>query len=301
MTNKRTIDLEESALHTKQVFDSIYHRFLRRKSVCAERKLSDSTYFTATFNQAKRFPLLTLLKHRCIKSRLNKLEILIKIEGDPYISDSDLESLIIDAGNSPETLSIIITRGNVSKNNLDEISKAFRSNGTLILLLGDPDMSRIEKWVSAGNINACLIYLLMMADGITWVGRRTYIEEYAKAVIEKRLDYMGNLEGQLRTVIKKLEFLLSFEEAGTIKRAASQIGIERKTYYNWFKQDPVFRSLVTISVEMKKEEYFNEDYDEVVEKMEKSTKSWERKLERKNDIDLTPKWDIDAIPEWDFK
>lgn len=291
MTGKRTINLEELALRNKLVFDSIYHSFLKRKAVLAEKQLSESVYFTATFKQAKRFPLLALLKHRRVKGQLNRLEIMMKIEKDPYISDADLDLLVLDAKNSPETLFIVVTRGNVSKKNLDDISRAFREKGVLVLLLGDPDMARIEKWASSKNTNACLVYLLILAEGIAWVGRKTHTQEYAKAVTEKRLDYMGDLNGQLRTVIKKLEFLLSFEEMGNIKATAKHINVGRKTCYNWLRDDPVFRKLKEMSAEMKTEEYFSDGWDELIEKTEKNAKAWERKLSKPVG-DLPPLWDF---------
>jgi hypothetical protein len=43
------------------------------------------------------------------------------------------------------------------------------------------------------------------------------------------------------TVNKRAEFLAAFRDSGIIRVAADVAGIDRKTHYNWLKQDPQYR------------------------------------------------------------
>jgi hypothetical protein len=69
--------------------------------------------------------------------------------------------------------------------------------------------------------------------------------EWQKSATAARLDKMAKLEGpQLRTLIKKLHFLISFEKSGgKISKACVAVRISRKTFYLWLENDPIFKKL----------------------------------------------------------
>jgi hypothetical protein len=68
-----------------------------------------------------------------------------------------------------------------------------------------------------------------------------------KAIVA-RLEKMATLQGpQLRTLIKKLHFLMSFEKSGgEIAKACVSVGISRKTFYLWLEKDATFQELIDI-------------------------------------------------------
>ena len=71
---------------------------------------------------------------------------------------------------------------------------------------------------------------------------------WQEKAITARLEKMAALQGpQLRTLIKKLHFLMSFEKSGgEVAKACAAVGISRKTFYLWLEKDATFQKLIDI-------------------------------------------------------
>ncbi len=77
-------------------------------------------------------------------------------------------------------------------------------------------------------------------------GKYKYRAEWQEQANKARLERMAKLRGpQLRTLIKKLSFLLSFEKAGMqVTEACQYSHITRKTFYLWRVKDATFKQLL---------------------------------------------------------
>ena len=209
-----------------------------------------------SFRRAGASPLVLLLKEQGIVEELSSVEVLVKAGTDQRIDDTDLEFVIKSVQEEPDTLFVLVTAGEVPSDDYDRLFRVFTRHLVVILPLGEKELARLEKWIAKGNFNARLVYLVMLADRITSEGekipqgssyatRAKWQEEANRA----RLERMGKLEGpQLRTLVKKLSFLLSFEKAGSeVSEACRLAKISRKTFYLWCEKDPVFRKMLHVS------------------------------------------------------
>lgn len=129
----------------------------------------------------------------------------------------------------------------------------FTRHQVIIVPLGEDDIVRLEKYVKNANINACLVILSLLANRVASEGEKTYgmyaeRDKWQKEAIAARLDGMGALvTPQRRTLVKKLQFLMSFEKShDEIAKACENVGISRKLFYLWCESDPAFRKLIHI-------------------------------------------------------
>ncbi len=236
----------------QDLFTKILTYHFKRKPSKFDRQTLFGTYASILFRKADNSPLLALLKQNLI-TECNAVEVLVK-NGNRKIDDTDLESVIKNVRGNSYTLFILITAGEVNSDDLERLYRVFTRHQVTILFLGEDDISRFENFVKNGNINACLVVLAMLADQIaTGTERLTNVwaqrVKWQKEAIEARLDKMGKLKTpQVRTLVKKLAFLMSFEKNGSeIAKACDSIKISRKLFYLWLDGDPVFRKIVHIS------------------------------------------------------
>ncbi len=227
-----------------------YH--FKRKPSKFDRQTLFGTYVSMLFRKASGSPLLALLKQNLI-TECNAIEVLVK-NGNREVDDTDLESVIRSVRDNPDTLFILVTSGEVHSDDFERLYRVFTRHQVTILFLGEDDIIRLEEFVKNGNINACLVILAMLTDQIAtgteklpsvWAQR----VKWQKEAIEARLDKLGKLKTpQVRTLVKKLAFLMSFEKNGSeIAKACDSIKISRKLFYLWLDNDPVFRKIVHIS------------------------------------------------------
>lgn len=245
------INLNEFATQTKYLFQAIYSGYLKKRPICSKRDLVSGTFYSVAFKHAKQFPLLQLIKNRWIADDLHTINVRVKAGSDQYISDTDLDWLATDLSDEKDALYILATRGQISEDSIERLFNVFFKHQVLAIIIGDKDIARLWKWVMSGNIHACIVFLFMLTYRIvSYKEQKTIwwsvIDEHKKDFIEKTLDRMGDFRGcQLRTIIKKLEFLIVYEEEmRNITKTCKRIGITRKTFYNWYMQDPAFRGVV---------------------------------------------------------
>ncbi|KKT82710.1 MAG: hypothetical protein A3B99_01840 [Candidatus Yanofskybacteria bacterium RIFCSPHIGHO2_02_FULL_44_12b] len=233
----------------QNLFTAIFSYHFVRKLVVLEQATPFGTYTSLVFRRADKAPLSQLLKEELI-AEPNKIEILVKDGPNQQIDDTDLESVIKSIREEDNTIFILVTSGDVPSDDYDRLFRFFTRHQIIILPLGENDISKLEDFVKNGNINACLVVLCMLTDRITsgneklpsiWASRA----ERQKEAIVARLNKMADLKGpQLRTLIKKLRFLMSFEKSGgEIAKACMAVKISRKTFYLWIENDPVFKKL----------------------------------------------------------
>ena len=235
-------------IHT--LFTAIFAYHFTRKPVIWERETMFGTYTSLMFRKASESPLLQLIAEESI-GEFKTVEILVKNKTNQRVDDTDLESVIMNVRDQENTLFILVTSGEVPMDDFQRLYRVFTRHLVVILPLGESDIARLEKLVKTNNINACLVILATLADRITSEGEKLYgsYETFAtrqKEATLKRLHSLGTLKGpQLRTLIKKLSFLMSFERSGgEITKACRAINISRKLFYLWCDNDPVFKKLL---------------------------------------------------------
>jgi hypothetical protein len=159
-----------------------------------------------------------------------------------------------------DTLFILVTSSDeVIADDYERLFRVFTCHQVVIVPLGKNDIERLEYFVKNGNINACLVYLFMRTDRVTadpWDekmmqkhgGAYATRAGWQEKAIAARLEKMAALQGpQLRTLIKKLHFLMSFEKSGgEVAKACVAVGISRKTFYLWLEKDVTFQKLIDI-------------------------------------------------------
>lgn len=239
----------------QSLFASIFGYHFGRKPILSERHTLFGNYVSMKFRGAARSPLALLLKEGLI-GEPTAIEILIKNRLNQKIDDTDLESVILHVRQEKNTFFILVTDEEVPSDDFDRLFRVFSRHLVIILPVGKDDIARLEKFAKSGNINACLVILFILANRVTtdpWDekmmqrhgGAYATRAEWQKSATAARLDKMAKLEGpQLRTLIKKLCFLMSFEKSGNeIAKACAAARISRKTFYLWLEKDPIFKKL----------------------------------------------------------
>ena len=241
------------ALRIRALFASLFAYRCRRPLIVGKRKTIFGRYTSFSIRHAERSPLAELLKELSITEAASTIEVLVKEGEDPEIDDTDLEAVIRSVREEPDTLFILVYPGAVPEDDYPRLFRAFTRHLVIILPLGEKELSRMEQWAAKGNWNACLVYLATIADRITTgptplPDKYASREEWQREANTARLNHLTDLKGpQLRTLIKKLSFLLSFERAGMeISEACEHAHISRKTFYLWNAKDPVFKRLLNI-------------------------------------------------------
>ena len=241
------------AVRTRTLFASLFAYRCRRPLIVGRRKTIFGRYASFSIRHAERSPLAELLKELSITEAVSTIEVLVKEGEGPDIDDTDLEAVIRSVREEQNALFILVYPGAVLEDDYLRLFRAFTRHLVIILPLGGKELARMEQWAAEGNWNACLVYLATIADRITTEpaplrGKYESREAWQKEANAARLDHLADLKGpQLRTLIKKLSFLLSFEWAGMeISEACEHARISRKTFYLWNAKDPVFKKLLNI-------------------------------------------------------
>ena len=236
----------------QNLFTEILTYHFKRKPSKFDRQTLFGTYASLLFRKASGSPLLQLLKQDMI-GEFEAVEVLVKNEANQKIDDTDLESVIMSVRDKDDTLFILVTSGDVPSDDFDRLYRVFTRYQVIILPLGEDDISKLENFVKNGNINACLVILAALADRVS-SGDEKLPDAWAhrvkrqKEAIKSRLAELGRLKTpQIRTLVKKLAFLMSFEKSGSeVSKACASVRISRKLFYLWLENDPVFRKLVHI-------------------------------------------------------
>jgi hypothetical protein len=234
----------------QSLFFKIFSYHFKRKPLVSKRTTFSGSYTSMLFCKATSSPLLRLIAEELI-GEFEAVEILIKDGYNQEINDSDLESVIFHIREKNDTLFILVSFGNVPSDDFERLFRLFVRNQVVILPLGRNDILKLEDFVEKGNINACLVIFAMLADRITskddnmpniWLNRA----KWQKEAILSRLEIMDKLEcSQLRTLVKKLRFLMSFEKSGgEVAKTCAMVNISRKIFYLWCEKDLVFKKLV---------------------------------------------------------
>lgn len=239
----------------KAAFAAIFKYRCKRPMIVGTRKTPFGKYDSFAFRKASKSPFVLLLKECHIIEEAQAVEILVKQGADQHIDDTDLESVLIGIREVPDTLFILAYQGEVPKDDYERLFKFFTRHLIIVLPLGEKELAKLEKWVAKGNFNACLVHLALLADRVTSEGemplrgKYAYRAKWQEEANKVRLERMAKLKGpQLRTLIKKLSFLLSFEKAGMeVSEACELAHISRKTFYLWCEKDPVFKRLLHTS------------------------------------------------------
>jgi len=253
--SKKNIDPSVFIARVQNLFASIFSYHFNRKSVFSERKTLFGNYASMKFRGAARSPLALLLEEGLI-GEPTAVEVLVKNRLNQKIDDTDLESVILDVRQEKNTLFILATDGEVPSDDFGRLFRVFGRHLVIILPIGKDEIATLERFAKGGNINACLVILFMLANRVTtdpWDekmiqrhgGAYAVRAEWQEKATKTRLDKMDKLEGtQLRTLIKKLYFLISFEKVGgEISKACAAVKISRKTYYLWLENDPIFKKV----------------------------------------------------------
>jgi hypothetical protein len=238
------------ATRAQAVFISVFRYHFARRPARGVRKTPFGKYERLLFRNAGESPLALLLKERLICEPA-AIEVLVKKGTDQRVDDTDLESVIISVRQEPDTLFVLVYEGDVPSDDYARLFRAFARHQVVIIPVGEKELARLEKWIAKINFNACLAYLTLLADKVTTEEQRlpekyAYRMERQEKAIRARLERMGKLQGpQLRTLVKKLVFLLSFETAGSeVSEACRSAKISRKTFYLWRENDPLFKKLL---------------------------------------------------------
>ena len=257
--NKNIADTSIFTERVQHLFASIFSYHLKRMPVITERTTHFGNYASMAFRKAGASPLLQLLNEGMI-GEFKAVEILIKNRLDQEIDDIDLESVIMSVRGEEDTLFILATSADeVPADDYERLFRVFTRHQVVIVPLGKNDIEQLERFVKSDNINACLVYLFMRTDKVTadpWDEKMmqkhggAYATRFAwqEKAITARLEKMAALQGsQLRTLIKKLHFLMSFEKSGgEVAKACAAVGISRKTFYLWLENDAAFGKLIDI-------------------------------------------------------
>ncbi len=250
---KNDDEMSDFTTRVQNLFAAIFSYHFKRTSIVAERKTPFGNYASVRFRKAGDSPLALLIKEGLV-SEPAAVEILTKNDRRQKIDDTDLESVILSIRNEPNTLFILATDGEVPPDDFDRLFRVFSRHLVIVLPIGTDDIARLENFVKSGNINACLVILFMLANRVTtdpWdekmIQRHGGVyatrAEWQKSATAARLDKMAKFQGpQLRTLVKKLCFLMSFEQSGNeISKACEAVKISRKTFYLWLENDPMFK------------------------------------------------------------
>ncbi len=256
--NETEIDLQNISLgmgdfidRAVRIFLTIFRYWFKGKPIFSTREYAFGNYLSLSFPRAKRSPLLQLFKENNI-AQYKGVEILIKNTPNHEITDIDLDSILAGIKDINDTLYIIVSssEAKVRSEELYRVFRAFQHDQILVLPLTAFDLDRFENWIIKGNINACLISFLMLANRILVEGephwwREDPAREFEVRYLEEKLDRMADaITGQLRTLIKKLVLITKFSEArGGINEACRLSKISRRTYYVWCNNDPAFRNI----------------------------------------------------------
>lgn len=239
------INIKSPALETRTLFRGIFSK----KPKSSVRKTVSAQFHSFKFNNVRKLPLIQLIYNRWI-SELDAIEVLIKHE-EMYVTKDDLAWLKLDLQGETNVLHIVITGGEVSEETTSELNQLFTSQNVLVVMIGDPDRSHLWTWLTNLNKVACIVFIFMLAFGVVNKPKDKYtlwsiINRKTKELIKKSLDEMGEFSGdQLRTMVKKIEFLLVYEEeSANITKACKEIGVTRKTFYNWYNQDKAFKGII---------------------------------------------------------
>jgi len=224
--NKNIASASTFAERVHHLFASIFSYHFKRHPTMAERTTHFGSYTSMMFRKAGASPLLQLINEGMI-GEFKGVEILVKNRLNQEIDDVDLESVIMSVRGEGDTLFILATSADeVPTDDYERLFRVFTRHQVVIVPLGRNDIERLERFVKIGNINACLVYLFMRTDRVTadpwdekmiqkhggaYATRAAWQEKATTA----RLDKMAALQSpQLRTLIKKLHFLMSFEKSG---------------------------------------------------------------------------------------
>ncbi len=231
-----------------------------RKPVFSERQTPFGSYASMKFRSASGSPLALLLKEGLV-AEPTAFEILTKNRFNKKVDDLDLESVIHGIRQEKNTLFILASDGEFERDDFDRLFRVFSRHLVTILPLGKQEIARLEQYIKRGNINACLIILLGLANRVTtdpWddkmmerhSGYFANRKEWQDKATAARLEGMAKLDSpQLRTLVKKLLFLISFEKSGNeISKACEGVKISRKTFYLWCEKDAIFRKLMGANV-----------------------------------------------------
>jgi hypothetical protein len=255
--NKNIVSNSTFTDRVQRLFVSIFSYHFKRQPIMAERTTHFGSYVGMVFRKAAASPLLQLLGEGLI-GEFKAVEILVKNRLNQEIDDVDLESVIMSVRGEDSTFFILATSTDeVPADDYERIFRVFTRHQVVIVPLSKNDIERLEHFVKSGNLNACLIFLFMRTDRVTadpWDekmmqkhgGAYATRSAWQEKAIAARLEKMAALQGpQLRTLIKKLHFLMSFEKSGgEIAKACVAVGISRKTFYLWLEKDAIFRTLV---------------------------------------------------------
>lgn len=238
----------------QNLFAAIFSYHFNRKPIFSERQTPFGSYASVRFRNATASPLALLLSDGNICDPPKAVEILAKNRFNKAIDDLDLESVIHGVRQEKNTLFILCSSGDFERDDYDRLFRVFSRHLVIVLPLGKDDIIELEKFAAKGNINACLIILFRFANRITtdpwetkliekhggWYAARN---EWQEKATKARLDKLAKLDGpQLRTLIKKLLFLINFEKSGNeISKACETVKISRKTFYLWMENDPIFK------------------------------------------------------------
>jgi len=240
------------APRVQDLFTKILTYHFKRHPSRFDRQTFFGTYSSLHFRKASNSPLLALLKQNLI-TECNAVEVLVK-NGNHEIDDTDLESVIKSVRDNSDTLFILVISGEVDSDDFERLYRVFVRYQVIILPLGEKDISELEGFVKNGNINACLVVLAMLADQIaTGTEKLTSVwaqrVKWQKEAIQARLPQLGKLKTpQIRTLVKKLAFLMYFEKNGSeVAKACDSIKISRKLFYLWCDDDPAFLKIVRIA------------------------------------------------------
>jgi hypothetical protein len=240
----------------QNIFAAIFSYHFDRKPVLSERQTPFGNYVSIKYRAASGSPLALLLTEGLV-AEPTAFEILTKNRLKKEIDDLDLESVIHGIRQEKSTVFVLASDGEFERDDFDRLFRVFSRHLVIVLPLGKDDLARLEKYVKGGNINACLIVFFQLTNRVTtdpWDekmmqrhgGYFANQKEWQDKATAARLDGMAKLDSpQLRTLIKKLHFLMSFEKSGNeISKACEAVKISRKTFYLWMENDPIFKSLM---------------------------------------------------------
>jgi hypothetical protein len=271
--------VETFTKRVQRTFLMICRHLFNGKVIFLSREHMFGKYSSIVFKFAKKSPLLQLIKEINI-AELKSIEIITKDGPDQYISNTDIESIIMTIREKSETLFIIVSDKHILEEKIDRLFREFAENQVLILLIEEDDVSRFEHWIHEDNINACLLTLTLLARKIANMGdsdkrSEIIINRLQKSFIEERIDKVGGISSnQIRTLVKKLSFIMSFvRTGGEIKENCEYIGISRKTFYNWMNEDSVFRNIIEGDLVTSLKEEFPEWYD--TDEFSDNQETWE--------------------------
>lgn len=67
----------------------------------------------------------------------------------------------------PDTLFILATPDEVRSEDIERLFRVFVKHQVVILPVGGKDILKMERWAKQGNLNACLVWLYLLASRVT--------------------------------------------------------------------------------------------------------------------------------------